>query len=97
MQAEAHVPTARAAHYIRVLCRHFSEKAAATFTDTRGDVTFAFGTAELLAESDELILRVHAEDAERLQIAKQVVGGHLEEFAYRGEPIRVTWGDAATG
>lgn len=45
---------------------------------------------------DTLILHVHAEDAERLQIAKHVVGGHLKEFAYRGEPITVTWADVAT-
>lgn len=94
MKAEAHVPTGRASHYIKTLCRHFSHKATATFTEERGDVQFVFGTSEMIAEPEQLILRIEAEDAERLAIAKDVVGGHLEQFAYQGETIKVEWVDA---
>lgn len=93
MQAEARVTTERASHYIKTLCNHFAHKAETSFTDERGDVKFQFGTSEMLAEGDALVLRVQAEDAERLAIAKDVVGGHLERFAYRGETLKVEWTD----
>lgn len=91
MRAEARVTTGRAAHYIKVLCRHFQEKVPAEYNETRGDVHFAYGTCELLARPEELVLRVQAEDDEGFDTVKEVVGGHLEKFAYRGETITVEW------
>lgn len=91
MKAEARIPTGRAPHYIKTLCRHFSHRVPAEFTETRGDVQFPFGTCEMLARPDELVLRVQAEDVEAFERVKDVVGGHLEEFAYRGETISVQW------
>ena len=93
MKAEAHIPTTRASHYIKTLCRHFSHKVPAQFTNERGDVQFPFGVCEMLAQPNELVLRVEAPDDEQFVRMKDVVGGHLEEFAYRGETITVTWQD----
>jgi hypothetical protein len=95
LHAQARVETPRASHYIKTLCRHFSHKAAATFDNTRGDVQFAFGSAVLLAQDGALLLQVTAPDAETLARAKDVVGGHLERFAYVGEAISVQWTDQA--
>jgi hypothetical protein len=91
MKAEAHISTGRASHYIKVLCRHFREKVPAEYSEARGDVQFPFGTCEMLAHPEELVLRVQAEDTEQFDRVKAVVGGHLEEFAYRGETIAVEW------
>lgn len=94
MKAEAHISTERASHYIKTLCRHFSHKVQAEFNDTRGDVKFPFGDCEMTAEPGELVLRVQAEDEDSLDRLQEVVGGHLEEFAYRGETIAVQWQDS---
>ena len=94
MNSEARVVTYRAPHYIKTLCRHFSQRVPAEYTDERGTAQFPFGSCEMLARADALILRVQAEDAESFARVKDVVGGHLEDFAYRGETIRVQWVDA---
>lgn len=95
MNAEAQVATGRAAHYIKTLCRHFSHKVIAQYTETHGSVQFPFGNCEMEAQPDKLVLRVNAADAEQFARVKAVVGGHLEEFAYRGETIQVQWVDAS--
>lgn len=95
LKSEARVATGRASHYIKTLCNHFKGKIDdITFDDNRGDVKFPFGTCEMLASEEELVLRVEAADAEMFARAKDVVGGHLERFAYRGETITVNWVDA---
>jgi hypothetical protein len=91
MKATAHVPTGRASHYIKVLCRHFEHKVPAEFNDERGDVNFPFGKCQLLAQPEALVLQVDAEDEENFERVKAVVGSHLEKFAYRGETITVDW------
>lgn len=93
MHSEARVPTERASHYIKVLCGHFSHKATAEFDDSRGMVHFPFGECVLLASADELTLKLDTTSPDDLERAKEVVGGHLERFAYRGETIRVEWQD----
>lgn len=91
MKAEARVATERAALYLRTLCRHFANRVPAQYDDERGNVQFVFGTCEMLARPDELVLRVQTETPEQLDQAKVVVGGHLEEFAYRGEKLVINW------
>lgn len=91
MIAEARVATGRASHYLRTLCKHFSNRVPAQYNDERGDVQFVFGTCEMLARPDELVLRVQTETAEQLEQGKEVVGGHLEKFTYRGETLSIVW------
>ena len=94
MHSEARVPTERASHYIKVLCGHFSHKVTAEFDESRGDVHFPFVECVMLASADSLTLQLDAATAEDLERAKEVVGGHFERFAYRGEVIKVEWQDA---
>ncbi len=93
MQAEARVPTQRGSHYIKVLLRHFSHRITVEFNETQGVANFPFGHLDIYAEADQLVLKIKAEDAEGFSRIKDVVGGHLEEFAYRGETIKVNWVD----
>ena len=94
MHSEAYVPTERASHYIKVLCGHFSHKVTAEFDESRGAVHFPFGECVLLASPDGLTLKHDTGNFDDLERAKEVVGGHLERFAYRGETIKVEWRDA---
>jgi hypothetical protein len=91
MKAEARVTTLRASHYLRTLCKHFSNRVPAQYSDERGDVQFVFGTCEMLARPDELVLRLQTETEEQLEQGKEVVGGHLEKFTYRVETLAINW------
>ena len=94
MNAEARVATGNASHYIKVLCNHFGRKVSAEFTATQGSVRFPFGVCQLSGDSEALALRVQADNDEQLAQLKDVVGGHLEKFARRGEVISVQWQNA---
>lgn len=91
MKAEARVPTERAALYLRTLCRHFANRVPTQYDDERANVQFVFGKCEMLVRPHELVLRVQTETPDQLDQAKVVVGGHLEEFAYRGEKLVINW------
>lgn len=93
MNAEARVATGNASHYIKVLCNHFSRKVTAQFDANQGHVQFPYGLCQLSGDAETLLLQVQADDAQQLEQLKDVVGGHLEKFARRGEVITVVWQD----
>ena len=92
---EARVATERPSPYLKQLCKHFGHKVEATFDDTSGRIAFPFGTCELDASQEGLlVLRVTPTpdgDADR---CAEVVGGHLERFGRRDE-LAVTWAPVA--
>ena len=91
MRSEAHVATATPRRYVSQLCKHFGHKVPATFDERQGRIEFPFGLGEIeTMGEDALILRVSAEDEERLTRAEQVLGGHLERFAFR-EALQLRW------
>jgi hypothetical protein len=90
MFAEARVVTPRASVYLKQLCRHFSHRSTASFTDSEGQITFETGVCELEASEGELVLRVTAVDREEGARLEEVVGRHLERFAHR-HPVEVRW------
>ncbi len=91
LHSEARVATTMPRRYLTQLCKHFGHKVPAVFDERKGRVEFPFGLGELEAVGeDALILRVSAEDEERLTRAEQVLGGHLERFAFR-EALQVSW------
>jgi uncharacterized protein len=89
MVSEAHVQTAKAAIYMKQLCRHFGHKLTTEWTDEDGRIEFPFGVCELRASGDVLVLRVsgEGEDIERLE---GVVASHLGRFAHADE-LTVSW------
>ena len=89
----ARVPTVKSSRYLQALCGHFSHKTTAEWNAEEGNVTFPFGTCQLRAEPDALLLRVEAADAEALERGKDVVARHLEKFAAK-DGLKVHWQDA---
>jgi uncharacterized protein len=94
--AKAVVATERASGYLQQLCKHFGHGAPVEFDATSGSIAFPFGTCTLSASpADRLSLRVAASTPEDLERTKEVVGGHLERFAFR-EGLHVEWTPVGT-
>jgi uncharacterized protein len=94
--ATAEVATEKASGYLQQLCKHFGHKVPVEFDLAAGSITFPFGSCTLAASPpDRLTLRVVASTAEDIERMKEVVGGHLERFAFR-EALRVEWMPAAS-
>ena len=83
----SHVQTEKASGYLQQLCKHFGHKVPVDFDAERGSITLPFGTCALEAREGELVMTVEGEDAGKLE---QVIGSHLERFAFR-ESLNVTW------
>ena len=86
----ATVETKNGSRYIAQLCKHFGHKAEARYDEASGDVDFGFGRCELRAEPDRLTLRGVAQDDAGLARLEEVVGGHLERFAWKETPA-INW------
>ena len=90
IQSEARVSTTRASRYLGQLCKHFEHRIPATYSTEHGRLEFEVGVCHLDAADDVLILRAEAEDEERLGRLENVVGRHLERFAFRDRP-EIRW------
>lgn len=94
LTSEARINSEMAGRYMRQLCSHFAHKIPASYTDDSGRIEFEMGLCTLAVEGDQLVMRAHAEDAEKLKAVEDVVGRHVERFAWREAP-QVTWSRAA--
>jgi hypothetical protein len=92
LKAEARIETDQAPKYLKWLCGHFKIKVPAEYDAAHGSIQFTFGTCEMNASANELVMRVEAPDAEAFATVKEVVGGHLERFAHK-DAVQVTWVD----
>ena len=89
-RSEARVATPRSARYLGQLCKHFAHKIPASYSGAQGRIEFPAGSCELEATDDLLILRAIAADAPSLSQVEEVVGSHLERFAFRDKP-EISW------
>ena len=80
----------RASSYLQQLCKHFGHRIEVEFDGKRGRITFDFGRCELAAEDDALTMSASADDQESLRRVEDVVGSHLERFAFR-ETLEIAW------
>lgn len=90
----ARVATLNAKRYIPRLCRHFSHKVSATWSETTGKVEFPVGICQMEASTEALVLRCESGSNEDLERACGIVGTHLVRFAARardGEELEVIW------
>lgn len=90
--SETLVATENASSYLQRLCKHFGHKTEVTFTPKTGTIAFEFGTADLRAEAEGLVMTARAETDENLERLKRVLAKHLERFAFR-EELEVDWLD----
>lgn len=75
--SEARVPTEKADKYANRLCKHFAHKIEAEWAPPEGVAEFPeLGTCRMESRPGELVLRIEAPDAERLDRVQGVVGSH---------------------
>ena len=84
------ITSERASIYLQQLCKHFGHKTEVTFTPQDGEIAFPFGHCKLTATGDLLTMIVSADDEESLKRTEQVVGSHLERFAFKEQP-QIHW------
>jgi hypothetical protein len=86
----ARVATDAAARYAEQLVSHLGRKVPVGETETATRLTFEFGTGDLRAEAEHLVLTATAPDDEALARVEDVLGRHLERFGQRNE-LAVSW------
>lgn len=91
LASEARVPTSVPQRYLAQLCKHFQHKLPVVLEEGRGRIEFPLGRCELDATvAETLLLRVLAGDEAALAQLEDVVGRHLERFAFREKP-EIRW------
>lgn len=76
------------------MCKHFSVKVPATYTETEGHVLFPFGDCKMKADNDILSISIAVENEETAAKAEGVIVSHLMKFAWR-EQLDIQWNRAA--
>ncbi len=103
LSSEAVVDTDDARRYLAQLCGHFAHKAERRPSlarveydgDEHGCADFGWGTCDMRAEPQYLLLRAEAPDAEGLGRVQQLVGSHLERFG-GDDGLVARWSPAAS-
>lgn len=90
MDAQSNISTENASKIMRWTIGHFKPKVPAQYDATDGNVEFPFGTCNMEATADELIVTVQATDEKSLMSLKNIVGRHIEKFGIK-ENITVEW------
>lgn len=90
METKAQIRTAKGAQYIASLCQHFGRKVPTRKNGATGSIEFPFGFCAMKADEAVLELVASAECATDLERTVEVVGSHLERFAFRENP-EITW------
>ncbi|MBK1886341.1 MULTISPECIES: DUF2218 domain-containing protein [unclassified Marinobacter] len=86
----ASVSTTNPSRLINRLCKHFSHKIEAEWSETSGFLTFSIGECQLSSENGALTLVCESPTAEELEDLGKVVSSHLIGFA--GEEVaEVNW------
>lgn len=84
------VSTVNPSRLINRLCKHFSHKIDAEWSETDGLLTFSIGECRLNSGSGALTLVCQSPTAEELEELGQVVASHLVRFA--GDEVgEVNW------
>lgn len=86
MIATTTFPTTNASRYLGTLCKHFGHKVPVEFDTTQGRIDLPFGQCTLTADNMALNLTITAPDQAALDRLIQVIGSHLERFAFRENP-----------
>lgn len=90
MTSEARIETETPGRYIRQLCSHFAHRVPATYSEESGRIEFEMGVCTLAVDGNQLVLTAQADEADGLREVEEVVGKHVERFAWRESP-QVSW------
>ena len=93
--AEARIKTLAAQAHIVRLCEDLArfENLGATISPETGRAEFRFGAAQMIAESDALVLRVEASNEDSLLNLKSILAFRFEELAAEENPEIIWEGD----
>ena len=89
------IETPKAAAYAAQLGKHFGHKIEVDHLEDAIVFHFAFGTGRADVDGDLLTLTASAATAEQMHKLAQVLGSHLERFAFR-ENLQLGWPDPVT-
>lgn len=90
LTATTRIHTSKADGYLSQLCKHFGHKISVDQLDDTAVFHFTGGTVTAHSDGENLTFNVHANTSDRLQKIAQIIGSHLERFAFR-ENLTVTW------
>lgn len=90
MNTQTTFKTEHAQRYLGTLCKHFGHKVPVQLDGKHGRIELPFGQCELAANDDALHMTVCAETKADLDKTAQVIGSHLERFAFRENP-QIEW------
>jgi DNA-binding PadR family transcriptional regulator len=88
--ARASVATAKPERYVKQLAAHFGRRSEVRAEPSGTRVILTDGECLLRTGDDSIELVVSADDPDRLESVKQVVGSHLERFGQR-DGLTVSW------
>ncbi|HEX7742210.1 MAG TPA: DUF2218 domain-containing protein [Sphingobium sp.] len=91
MSLTAKVPTSNGSRYLQQLCKHWSHKFDTNFDAQQGVIAFPMGPIRMAAGSDELSVTIEPNEGSDVERFKQVVGEHLDRFAFREAPLTFDW------
>lgn len=90
IHSKAEITTGKASRYLQQMCKHFGHKVTVAFTPEAGEIHLPFGDGTLQSADGRLTLQASAASEDDVERLEQVLGSHLERFAFR-ENISVTW------
>lgn len=87
MQKKGHVTTPDGGRYIHKLCKHFTHRVPAIWSDNEGKVSFDMGVCYMATDKDELTFVCEAENSHDLSEILDTVKGHFDRFAAKDQLI----------
>ena len=90
MKETAKIATNNGSIYIKRLCKHFSHKVPAEFSNDKGQVNFSIGDCIMKSDENHLEFLVSADSEKNLEATKDTVIRHLHKFS-RDEELTVKW------
>ncbi|HUZ67969.1 MAG TPA: DUF2218 domain-containing protein [Beijerinckiaceae bacterium] len=86
------IPTPSASAYMVRLCKHWSHKYPVSYSQERGRIEFSEGRLCLFeADPEKLVIRLRANEPERLSQFQVTVIDHLKRFAFREDLGEIVW------
>lgn len=83
--------TPNGSKYLQQLCKHFSHKIDASYTETEGTCHFDMGPAFLSADENALYVRFELTGPEQAGSARDVIDRHLARFAFSEDFQGMDW------
>jgi hypothetical protein len=88
---KAIVETSDGSRYINKLCKHFTHRVPAQWSEHQGLVNFAMGTCDMLDDGQSLSFVCKAENESDLNEIIETIQSHFDRFALKDQLIIKEW------